>query len=292
MRSFNYFVQKIPAAIYGQAMSVIAKNIAIFLPGAYVTNKRMDVEEYHFVICFSTPPPAVINEQEYQFRKGSLICLAPGDDILVRPSDRPMSARHMTVCVLPEFMVDVYRELGGVGKLGFSALDQRYSHLLLEALDALIHEVLYHGAASPLMLSSLEDRIAVQLIRDGQQAVHLVRGSQHSVGEIVDKACKYIETYYTSSITVKDVSDAIFVSPSYLQKIFPRLVGKTPHQYIMECRHSKAQDMLTRTSMSMEEVARQCGFVNSSHFSTTFKQVEGISPLTYRKSQLKVESEG
>lgn len=67
------------------------------------------------------------------------------------------------------------------------------------------------------------------------------------------------------------------------------MVGKTPHQYIMECRHRKAREMLEKTKVSMEEVARRCGFVNSSHLSTTFKQIEGVSPLAYRKAHLQVE---
>ncbi|HBN94752.1 MAG TPA: AraC family transcriptional regulator, partial [Firmicutes bacterium] len=80
-------------------------------------------------------------------------------------------------------------------------------------------------------------------------------------------------------------------SPSYMQKIFPKIVGKTPHQYIMECRHRKARELLVKTKVSMEEVARQCGFVNSSHFSTTFKQAEDISPFAYRKAHLQAEDE-
>jgi AraC-like DNA-binding protein len=187
-------------------------------------------------------------------------------------------------------MDEVYGEQGDPGPLQFSSLDNKYSYFLLEALDALIYEITHHGHASSLMVTSLENRIAIQLIRDGKPALRWSEGADPHLESIVQKACKYIEAYYTSNITVKDISDAIYVSPSYLQKIFPKIVGQTPHQYIMECRHRKACGMLVKTKASMEEVARQCGFVNSSHFSTTFKQVEGVSPLAYRKAHLHPES--
>lgn len=291
MRGFDYFVEKIPPNIHSRTRAIFSKHVAVFLPDSYVVARKMDVEEYHFVICFETPPSATINGREYQFKKGSLICLAPGDDILVHPARRQDLAGYMTICVLPEFMRGVYLELGGEGKLEFSAPNNRYSHFLLEALDALIHEVLHYGDASPLMITSLENRVAIQLIRDGKPRPFWPQGPHPSLEHIVQKACKYIETYYTSNITIKDISDAIFLSPSYMQKIFPKIVGKTPHQYIMECRHRKARELLVKTKVSMEEVARQCGFVNSSHFSTTFKQAEGISPFAYRKAHLQAEDE-
>lgn len=284
MRGFDYFVEKIPPNIYDQTRAIVSKNVAIFVPDSYVVGIKMEVEEYHFIICFETPPLATINGCEYQFKKGSLICLAPGDDILVHSAGKQEPAQYMSICVLPAFMEGVFLELGGVGKLEFGTYDKRYSYFLLEALDALIHEHTHYGQDSPLMVASLENRVAIQLIRDGRRPSHLKdHATQPYLENIVSKACKYIELYYTSNITVKDISDAIFVSPSYLQKIFPKTVGKTPHQYIMECRHRKACALLIKTNLSMEEVARQSGFVNSSHFSTTFKAVEGISPLAYRK---------
>lgn len=289
MRDFDYFVEKIPPTIYDRTRAVFSKNIAIFLPDSYVVSKRLEVEEYHFVICFETPPLATIKGQDYQFKKGSLVCLAPGDDILVHPLPKHEPVKYMSICVLPGFMGEVCLALGLPEKLEFSVPDNRYSHLLLEALDALIHEIMHHDNSSPLMISSLENRIAIQLVRDAKQTARWVDGTQPHLENIVHKACRFIETYFTSNITVKDISDAIFVSPSYLQKIFPKIVGKTPHQYIMECRHRKACGMLVRTNISMEEVARQCGFVNNSHFSTTFKQVEGLSPSAYRKAHRNAE---
>ena len=284
MRDFNYFVQKIPTNIYNQAKSVFSKHMAIFVPERYVIEKKMDVEEYHFVLFFDTPPVATIGQKQYQFKKGSLLCLVPGDDILVHPTDTFSPARYLTVCVLPEFMINIYRELGGIGTPTFRTLNHQYSHFLIDALDALIHEVINYSGSNLLMLASLENRIAIQLLRDAKAVPHLRYGLQQRAEEIIDKACRYIETYYTSNITTKDISDAIFISPSYLQKIFPKFVGKTPHQYILECRHYKARELLAMTQLSMEEITRQCGFVNRSHFSTTFKRFEGASPLAYRKT--------
>lgn len=94
-KNFDYFVKKIPVNIHNNTKSIITSRIAIFISETFVINKKMYVEEYHFVICFTTPPKATILSKEHQFKKGSLICMAPGDDILVHPSNSSSPAKYM-----------------------------------------------------------------------------------------------------------------------------------------------------------------------------------------------------
>lgn len=284
MKAFDYFIRKSQRSVSRGTRCAFSKHMAVFIFEHYEFELRLDVEEYFFALCFTTPPPATIRGRKYQFQKGSLICLAPGDDILVHSGSPAAAVHYIAVRVLPEFLNNVYRRLGFSGNLEFDRMHSRYSRFLLEALDALIHEVVHQDKASSLMLNSLENQIAIQLIRDAKCMHQPAKAALGSAEDITRRAINYIEIYYPSRITIKDISDAIFVSPSYLQKIFPRFVGKTPYQYLMECRHRQAKHMLATTQLSMEEVARQCGFVNGAHFSTAFKQMEGISPLTFRKS--------
>lgn len=210
--------------------------------------------------------------------------MAPGDEIMVHSLNCSSPAKYMTICVNKEFMQNIYLQMGGKGNLSFKRLDNTYSYQLLEGIEALIYEVAHYEETNPLMIESLENRIAIQLLRDSNSECNVNANKLQNPQDSVQMALKYIETYYCSNITIKDICDAVFISPPYLQKIFLESVGKTPYQYIMECRHQRAKEMLETTGDSIEEIARQCGFVNSAHFSTTFKQKEGMSPLVYRKS--------
>lgn len=282
-KSFDYFVNKIPVNIHNNTKSIITKHIAIFIPEKFVVNKTMCVEEFHFVICFTAPPRATIRSKEHQFKKGSLICMAPGDDILVHPAKSSSPAKYMTICVNKEFMQNIYLQTGGAGNLSFKKLDTTYSYHLLEGVEALTHEVLNYEETNHLMIESLENRIAIQLLRDASCEFYASGNSLKNYEDNVQKAVKYIETYYSSNITIKDVCDAIYISPPHLQKIFLKHMGITPYQYIMDCRHRKAKEMLQNPCVSIEKIAMQCGFVNNAHFSTAFKQREGIPPLSYKK---------
>lgn len=285
-KNFDYFVKKIPVSIHNNTKSITTSRMAIFIPEKFVIDKKMLVEEYHFVICFTTPPRATICSREYQFKKGSIICLAPGDDILVHPKKSASPDKYMTICVNKDFMQNIYQQTGGEGKLLYRKLDNTYSHQLLDGIEALIHEVLTFGETSPMMIECLENRIAIQLLRDSSTEFNASRSHKISPEGVVQKAIDYIETYYSSNITIQNISDAIFISPPHLQKIFVKHVGITPYQYIMDYRHQIAKKLLETTEASIEVIARQCGYVNNAHFSTTFKQKEGMPPLTYKKSLL------
>lgn len=282
-KKFDYFVEKIPINIHTNTKTIISDHIAIFIPNQFVIDQPLKVEEYHFVICFTTPPPVTINDERNQYKKGCLISMSPGDEILVHPAESSSSVKYITVCVNKEFMQDIYRKSGGIDGLSFRRMDNTYSSQLLEAIDALINETLNFGNTNPMMIESLENRIAVQLLRDCNSDFTIYSGDQQYLRDLVDKAVKYIESYYSSNITNKDICEAIYISPPHLQRIFLKHMDKTPYQYIMECRHRKAKEMLETTDSSVEKISRQCGFVNSSHFSSSFKHREGMSPTAYRK---------
>jgi len=282
-KKFNSFVKKIPTDIHSNTKSIISTNIAIFIPEQFVFDKTLHVEEYQFIVMFNTPPRATVNGDEYQFKKGSLICLAPGDDMLVHSFNTSLPVNYMSICIDNSYLLKLYSELSGKDKLEFKKVDITFSRQLLDAVEALMYEILNYEYKSPLMIESLENRIAIQLIRDAKQKVSMLDNNLKSPQNIVQKALKYIESYYSSNITIKDICNEVYVSSSYLQKIFLKYTGMTPYQYIMECRHQNAKEMLETTSVSVNEVARYCGFVNNAHFSTTFKQREGLSPLEYKK---------
>lgn len=101
----------------------------------------------------------------------------------------------------------------------------------------------------------------------------------------VEQAIKYIETYYSSNITINEICNTIYVSPCHFQRIFKSATNKTPYQYITEFRISKSKEKLEDGNNSVAEIARLCGFLSGGHFSTVFKKYQGQTPTEYRNSQ-------
>jgi AraC-like DNA-binding protein len=84
-------------------------------------------------------------------------------------------------------------------------------------------------------------------------------------------------------IGLKDISETLKVSESYLTHAFTDFYHISPIHYLVGRRVNEAMRMLKTSSLSIKEIADRVGFRNLSNFYTHFKQWNGISPSEFRK---------
>ncbi|MBS7009882.1 AraC family transcriptional regulator [Anaerostipes sp.] len=132
--------------------------------------------------------------------------------------------------------------------------------------------------ASVLVMKVLE------LSRDSEDA------SSGKESELVKQAKDYLDENYLNKITVKDISDLLFVSPFYLERIFKKNVGFSLNQYVINRKLGHAQILLTDTDDSVVKIAELVGYDNPGYFNQLFKKKFGITPGTYRKFLGKIVS--
>lgn len=287
--SINDFIENIPKNIHSNTKSYIGKNIAVFFPEEFVIARKVKFEDYHFVIFHTTPPPAIVEDKEFQFKKGSFICLEPGTELEVNPKISTGSIKYISMSIRKDFFDSVAWSGLGIKNIKFKNRDYAYSNQLIDLIRLLINEIISFGENCPLMIESLETQIAIQILRDSLQN-HLFANRNDNVdNKYIRQAIGYMEEYYSSNITVNEICSIIFVSPCHFQRIFKKHMNQTPYKYLTNLRISKAKEKLKNEESSIEEIARLCGFLSSSHFSSVFKQTEGISPSQYRKSFLKAD---
>ena len=61
---------------------------------------------------------------------------------------------------------------------------------------------------------------------------------------------------------------------------------KSPIDFLVDVRLTKAKQMLVSTKKGLEEIAYLNGFSSANYFGLIFKKREGLSPLNYRKNQI------
>lgn len=76
------------------------------------------------------------------------------------------------------------------------------------------------------------------------------------------------------------LAETVFISKYHLIRKFKNSVGMTPHQFHIQNRVRKAQQLL-RNGESIIETTTQMGFYDQSHFNKNFSKVVGISPSEY-----------
>ena len=105
--------------------------------------------------------------------------------------------------------------------------------------------------------------------------------------ECVAKAIKFIEENLSVNLTVKDISLALYVSPSTLSHRFKKEIGMPIGKYIDNIVLYRAEQELLGTELSIAEISRRHGFYDQFYFSLRFKEKFGCSPKKYRTAHKK-----
>ena len=82
-------------------------------------------------------------------------------------------------------------------------------------------------------------------------------------------------------------------NPDYLGRVFRRVYGLTPTEFVPRRRVRHACRMLIESDRNVEEISRTCGFKDVGYFRRLFERHEGMTPLAFRRlyAQLHVSTE-
>lgn len=105
---------------------------------------------------------------------------------------------------------------------------------------------------------------------------------QEDDNDYTAKAIKYIKENYQKDISLKSAADSLFISESYLSRVFKANVGQTFLDYLTYYRIKKACNLLQESDVKIHEVANMVGYKDQRYFSVIFKKLVGISPKEFR----------
>lgn len=103
----------------------------------------------------------------------------------------------------------------------------------------------------------------------------------------VTRTVRMIERHPESSLTLSALARQAGLSPYHFLRVFERLTGLTPHQYILRARLREAAMRLAAERSFAKpakvlDVALDCGFGDVSNFNRSFRAEFGVSPRTFR----------
>lgn len=98
----------------------------------------------------------------------------------------------------------------------------------------------------------------------------------------VEQVRQYITQNLSSTLSCEAIAANVFLSPSYLSRLFKQETGNTLKHYIMELRLRRAEELLSTTSRSITEIAIEVGYTSYSYFASTFHRATGFTPSEYR----------
>lgn len=103
---------------------------------------------------------------------------------------------------------------------------------------------------------------------------------------VVFQAMAWIRAHFRENISRDDVAASVFVTSSYLSRIFHQETGVKITDFLTRCRIEEAKMLLRTTEHTVSDIATESGFDSFSYFSTVFKKVTGLTPVQYRRENL------
>lgn len=119
----------------------------------------------------------------------------------------------------------------------------------------------------------------------GEVRKFFVSQSDNEQERIVREAKKYIREHVYDNISLKEISQALFISAGYLSTIFSKYEPIGVANYINKVKIEEARRLLTKQRLKVYEVAFQLKYENAGYFAKVFKKYTGCTPKEYMEQK-------
>lgn len=99
-------------------------------------------------------------------------------------------------------------------------------------------------------------------------------------------AIDYMDVHFWENPTLSVVAARANLAPNYFHRLFRRVMGVTPFEYIEARRLETARHMLGDPRLRIKQVAESCGYDDALYFSRVFRRHFGVPPTDLRKRGL------
>ena len=101
----------------------------------------------------------------------------------------------------------------------------------------------------------------------------------------VNKVCTHLQHHFHEAITLKQVSELVFMSESNFCKFFKKATNTTFSDYLNDLRINEACHLLLSSEDNISKIAHDCGFESLSYFNRVFLKKKKHTPSHFRKRE-------
>jgi AraC family transcriptional regulator len=224
-----------------------------------------------------------MNRRVSYIKQPGSLCLVP---VGVWPVMRAETDFYLVVCALDSELVsaldsELERRSEGELRLQVNFLDpaaqQLMTLLLTDANEGFSTERLY--------TEYLTQALAVRMLYQGKQtrpesnnpgASGLPR---HVLRRIIERM-----RCFSCDLSLQALANESGYSRVHFVRMFRAATGYSPHNYLLNLRLERARELLKNPSLSLIDIALDCGFSSHSHMSRLFHKSVGVTPSAYRRS--------
>ena len=144
-----------------------------------------------------------------------------------------------------------------------------------------------------IVMRALVEQLLVHILRNYSTPLLSEELELSRVGLVDRRIRRSVELMHTQldqDLTLKALAAASYLSPFHFARLFKKLTGVSPHNYLANIRATRAQLLLAQTDLSVTEIGARVGYLSGSHFTKAFRLATGATPREFRKSLVSRDS--
>jgi AraC-like DNA-binding protein len=150
-------------------------------------------------------------------------------------------------------------------------------------MDYFLHALLSSEADALFKEQCLIDLI--NAINYNAATPHPSNENAYSV-KTVEDAKEFLYQNFSQKIQIADMAAAVYVSVFHFCRLFKRIAGVSPYQFLLAIRMEEAKRLL-KQGESVTQAAFSTGFQSLEHFSHAFNRFQGTEPSALRRKVAK-----
>ncbi|HEV8189160.1 MAG TPA: AraC family transcriptional regulator [Pyrinomonadaceae bacterium] len=169
--------------------------------------------------------------------------------------------------------------------------DQNLKRILADFVSELTAE----KPGKEIVLRALVEQTLVHILRNyatPKLSEELELSRVGLVDRRIRRSVELMHTQLDQDLTLKALAAASYLSPFHFARLFKKLTGSSPHNYLAGIRATRAQLLLAETDLSVTEIGARVGYLSGSHFTKAFRIATGATPREFRQGLVSRNNDG
>lgn len=236
----------------------------------------------------------VYGRQRYDYQKGSVVCLAPGQVIGIEDTGETFQPKGWALCFDPELIrgTALGRNMREYSFFSYEVnealhLSERERNLFVDSLKRIQAELEHDVDRLSKRLIAVHIELLLDYCLRFYERQFISREPMNR--DILTRFEILLDEYLNSGKalhcglpTVKFCARELCLSPGYFGDLIKKETGKSAQAYIQCKVVDIAKERVLNPSKSISQVAYELGFQYPQHFTRMFKKMVGLTPNDYR----------
>lgn len=237
----------------------------------------------------------IYGRQRYDYQKGSVVCLAPGQVIGIEDTGEDFQPQGYALCFHPDLIrgTNLGRNMKDYTFFSYEVnealhLSDRERRTFIDCLMKIQEELEHSIDRLSRRLISTNIELLLNYCLRFYERQFVTR--QDANRDILTRFEALLDRYFTGDNalqhglpTVKYCASELCLSPNYFGDLIKKETGKTALDYIQHKIISLAKEQLLIPSNTVSSVSYSLGFQYPQHFTRVFKKATGMTPNEYRR---------